>query len=170
MTIGNNFIATDLILTGITLVAMLIGLFGLIIPILPGLVIIWIAALAYGIFAGFETLGWIMFAIITVLMILGEIAEHVLMGTLAHKEGAPWWVVLIVLPVAIAGNLVVPLLGGILAGVLALFGIEWLRSKDARKALASTRGLLVGFAWGFVTRFATGLLMIGSWCVWVFAY
>jgi uncharacterized protein YqgC (DUF456 family) len=169
MTIGNIFIETDLILTGITLAVMLFGLFGLIIPILPGLVIIWVAALGYGIFVGFDTLGWIMFAIITVLMIVGELAEHVLMGTQAHKEGAPWWVILIVLVVAIAGNFVVPILGGILAGLLALFGIEWLRSKDARKALVSTRGLLIGFAWGFVARFTAGLAMIGSWCVGVFA-
>ena len=168
MTIGSMFIETDLILAGITLVVMLFGLFGLIVPILPGLVIIWVAALGYGIFAGFDTPGWIMFAIITVLMIFGELAEHVLMGTHAHKEGAPWWVVLIVLAVAIAGNFLVPILGGILAGLLALFGIEWLRSKDAKKALASMRGLLVGFAWGFVARFATGLVMIGSWCVGVF--
>jgi uncharacterized protein YqgC (DUF456 family) len=145
------------------------GLFGLIIPILPGLVIIWIAALGYGIFAEFDTLGWIMFAIITVLMVIGELAEHVLMGTLAHKEGAPWWAVLIVLVVAIAGNFIVPILGGILAGLLALFGIEWLRLKDAKIALARTRGLLVGFAWGFVARFTAGLMMIGSWCVGAFA-
>jgi uncharacterized protein YqgC (DUF456 family) len=170
MTIGTIFIETDLILAGITLMVMLFGLFGLIIPILPGLVIIWVAALGYGVFAGFETLGWIMFVIITVLMIIGELTEHVLMGTFAHKEGAPWWVVLIVLVVAIAGNLVVPILGGILAGLLALSGIEWLRSKDAKKALVSMRGLLVGFAWGFAARFATGLVMIGSWCVWAFAY
>ena len=163
------FIETELILAGITLVVMLFGLFGLIVPILPGLVIIWVAALGYGIFAGFDKLGWIMFAIITILMIFGELAENVLMGTHAHKEGAPWWVVLIVLAVAIAGNFVVPILGGILAGLLALFGIEGLRTKDAKKALASMRGLLVGFAWGFVARFATGLVMIGSWCVGVFA-
>jgi uncharacterized protein len=162
MTIGDLSIGTDMILAGIALVVMLFGLFGSIIPILPGLVIIWVAALGYGIFAGFDTLGWIMFAIITVLMIAGELAEHVLMGTLAYKEGAPGWVVLIVLAVAIAGKFVVPILGGILAGLLALFGIEWLRSKDARKALVRTRGLLIGFAWGFVARFTAGLAMIGS--------
>jgi uncharacterized protein YqgC (DUF456 family) len=169
MTIGDISIETDSILAGIALVVMLFGLFGLIIPILPGLVIIWVAALGYGIFAGFDTLGWIMFAVITALMIIGELAEHVLMGTQVHKEGAPWWVVLIVLVIAIAGNFVIPIIGGILAGVLALFGIEWLRSKDAKIALASTRGLLVGFALGFAARFAAGLLMISSWCVGAFA-
>jgi uncharacterized protein len=169
MTIGNIFVDTNLVLTVITMLVMLFGLFVLVIPFLPGLVIIWVAALGYGILAGFDSLGWTMFAAITLLLIAGELAEHILMGTMAHKEGAPWWVVLIVLGVAIAGNFVFPVLGGLLAGILALFGIEWLRSKDAKKALESTRGLLVGFAWGFVVRFITGLVMIGSWCVGAFA-
>ena len=168
LTLGNIFSDTNLILTGITLMVMLFSLFSLIIPILPGLEIIWVAALVYGIIAHFDARGWIMFGIITLLMILGELAEHLLMGTKAHKGGAPWWVVLIVLVVAIAGNLVIPILGGILAGVLALFTIEYLRSQDSDKAWSATRGLLVGFAWGFVARFTAGLLMIGAWCVWAF--
>jgi uncharacterized protein YqgC (DUF456 family) len=169
MTFGDISIKIDVILAVITLVVMLVGLFGSIIPILPGLVIIWVAALAYGIFTGFDAFGRIMFAIITVLMIIGELAEHVLMGTQAHKEGAPWWVVLIALAAAIAGNFIVPILGGILAGLSAIFGIEWFRSKDAKKALVSSRGMLVGFAWAFVVRFSTGIGMIGSWLVWAFA-
>jgi uncharacterized protein YqgC (DUF456 family) len=169
MTIGNFFIETETILTGVSLASMLVGLFSLIIPILPGLLLIWSAALGYGIFVGFDTLGWVMFAITSPLLIVGELAEHILMGTQAHKEGAPWWVILITLLVAIAGNFFVPILGGILAGMLALFGIEWLRSKEAKKAWASTRGLLMGFALGFATRFSAGLAMISSWCIGAFA-
>jgi uncharacterized protein YqgC (DUF456 family) len=169
MTIGDISISKDLILAGFTLGIMLVGLFGLIIPILPGLVIIWFAALGYGLFAGFEVRGWVLFAVITLLMIAGELAEHVLMGALALKQGVPWWVVLIVLGVAIAGNMVVPFLGGILAGLLALFVLEWLRSRDAKKALARMLALLVGFALGFCTRFMAGLGMIGSWSIWAFA-
>jgi hypothetical protein len=31
-------------------------------------------------------------------------------------------------------------------------------------AQVRTQGLLVGFTWGCVAQFATGLVMIGSWC------
>ncbi|PJH74813.1 MAG: hypothetical protein CO064_09985, partial [Anaerolineae bacterium CG_4_9_14_0_8_um_filter_58_9] len=61
----------------LTLTFMLFGLFGLVIPIMPGLVIIWVAALGYGIAAGFGALGWIMFAIITLLMIAGSFIDNV---------------------------------------------------------------------------------------------
>jgi uncharacterized protein YqgC (DUF456 family) len=161
--------AMDLVIKGITLAAMLVGL--LVIPILPGLVIIWAAALGYGIASGFSTLGWIIFAVLTILMLGGNLIDNVLMSTHAHKEGAAWWVILIAIVVAIVGNFVIPIpiIGGILAALLTMFGIEWLRRKDWRKALRSMKGMLVGCGWAFVIRLIIGLFMIGLWLVWALA-
>jgi uncharacterized protein YqgC (DUF456 family) len=167
MAIGPYFINVDLIIKGITLTAMLVGL--LVIPILPGLVIIWVAALGYGMAAGFGILGWVMFAIMTVLMLAGSILDNLLMGTSAHKEGASWWVILLAMVAAIAGNFALPVVGGILAALLVLFLIEWLRRKDWRKALTSMKGMLVGCGWAFVFRFIIGMIMIGLWLIWAWA-
>lgn len=166
MSIGPYVINIDLVIKTFTLTAMLVGL--LVLPLLPGLVIIWVASLVYGLAAGFGTLGWIMFALITVLMLGGSIIDNVLMGTSAHKEGAPWWVILLAMLAAILGSILIPIpiLGGILAALLTLFGIEWLRRKDWRKALASIKGMMVGWGWAFVIRFITGLVMIGLWLIW----
>jgi uncharacterized protein YqgC (DUF456 family) len=166
MTNGDYSIYIDLIIKTITLTVMLVGL--LVIPILPGLVIIWVAGLGYGLAAGFGTLGWIMFAILTVLMLVGSIVDNVLMGSSAHKEGAPWWVILLAMVAALIGSFLIPIpiIGGILAALLTLFGIEWLRRKDWRKALASIKGMLIGWGWAFVFRFIIGLIMIGLWLIW----
>ncbi len=166
MTIGPYVINVDLIIKTFVLTAMLVGL--LVLPLLPGLVIIWAAALGYGLLAGFGVLGWIMFALITVLMLAGSIVDNILMGTSAHKEGAPWWVILLAMLAAILGSILIPIpiLGGILAALLTLFGIEWLRRKDWRKALASIKGMMVGWGWAFVIRFITGMVMIGLWLIW----
>lgn len=166
MTIGPYVINIDLIIKSLTLTAMLVGL--LVLPLLPGLVIIWVAALGYGLAAGFGTLGWIMFAVITVLMLAGSVIDNILMGTSAHKEGAPWWVILLAMLAAIAGSILIPIpiIGGILAGLLTLFGIEWLRRKDWRKALASMKGMMIGWGWAFVIRLITGMVMIGLWLIW----
>ena len=51
---------------------MFVGLFGLIVPIFPGNVVMWFAALVYGIVFGFDVLGGIMFAIITLLISFGK--------------------------------------------------------------------------------------------------
>ena len=169
MHIGSYFIEIEPVARGIALVMMAVGL--LVIPILPGLLIIWVAALGYGISAGFGTLGWILFALITVLMLGGSILDNLLMGAKAHKEGAPWWVVLIALVSAVVGSIAIPIpiIGGILAALLVLFLLEWLRLKDARKALVSMRGMLVGCGWAVIFRVIIGLIMIGLWLIWAWA-
>ncbi len=103
MQIGPYFLNTDLLLRGVVMVIMLVGM--IIVPILPGLALIWVGALVFGLIDGFGVLGWIMFALITVLMVGGSILDNVLMGTKAHKEGAPWWVILLALVAAIIGNI-----------------------------------------------------------------
>jgi uncharacterized protein YqgC (DUF456 family) len=105
----------------------------------------------------------------TVLMVAGSFADNVLMGTSAHKEGAPWWVVVLALLAAIPGNFVIPIVGGVLAAVLTLFLIEWARLKDAKKAFASMRGFMVGCGWAVAIRFIIGMVMIGLWLIWAWA-
>ncbi len=159
----------EFISRAITLTFMVVGLLVLLVPILPGLVIIWAAALGYGIFMGFSTLGWVMFALMTILMIVGSVIDNLLMGTSAHKEGAPWWVVLLALLFAILGNFLMPIIGGVLAAMLVLFLLQWARLKDTRKALASMKGLLVGLGWSVAIRFIMGMVMIGLWLIWAWA-
>ena len=45
----------------LTVLTMLFGLFGLVIPIFPGNVVMWLAALVYGLIFGFGKLGGVMF-------------------------------------------------------------------------------------------------------------
>jgi uncharacterized protein YqgC (DUF456 family) len=55
-----------------TATVMIISLFGLLIPIYPGLTVIWAASLVYGILVGFKALGWVawlIFIVITLLML-----------------------------------------------------------------------------------------------------
>ena len=166
---GSFIITWDMIIKTVPLLFMVMGL--LVIPILPGLVIIWMAALGYGITSGFGTLGWIMFALITVLMLGGSILDNVLMSTQAHKEGAPWWVVMIAMISAVVGSFIIPIpiLGGVLAALGVLFGIQWLRLKNVKMALASLKGMLIGWGWALVFRFIIGVVMIGLWLIWAWA-
>jgi uncharacterized protein len=166
MTIGPYFIGIEPIVKGLTMTVMLVGL--VVIPILPGQVIIWAAALGCGLALGYSTFGWIIFAILTILMLAASVVDNILMGTSAHKEGAPWWVILVATIAAIIGSFAIPIpiIGGILAALLTLFAIEWIRRKDWRKALASLKGMLIGWGWAFVIRFIIGMVMIGLWFIW----
>jgi uncharacterized protein YqgC (DUF456 family) len=150
----------------ITLIIMAVGLFGLIIPIFPGITVIWLAALGYGVVTGFTPLAWVLLAVITVLLIIGVTIDNVLMSAKARKEGAAWSSLAFGWLAGILGTIFLPPLGGIIAAPLVVLLLEYLRQHDINKALASLRGLAIGWGASFVVRFFVGLAMIGIWLVW----
>jgi hypothetical protein len=74
--------------------------------------------------------------------------------------------VLIALIAGIAGNFALPVIGGVLAALLALFLVEWIRRKNWREALTAMKGMALGCGWAFVIRFIIGVIMIGLWMIW----
>ena len=74
----------ELLVNLLILLGMLVTLCGLLVPVFPGLIVISALALLYGIISGFGTLGAVLFVIITVLAILGEISDNVLMRPFHH--------------------------------------------------------------------------------------
>jgi uncharacterized protein len=150
----------------ITLIIMAVGLFGLIVPVFPGITVIWLAALGYGVVTGFTPLAWVLLAVITVLLFIGVTIDNVLMGTKARKEGAAWSSLALGWLAGILGTVFLPPLGGIITAPLVVLLLEYLRQRDFNKALASLRGLAIGWGASFVVRFFIGLAMIGLWLVW----
>jgi uncharacterized protein YqgC (DUF456 family) len=151
---------------GITLVIMLVGLFGLVIPIFPGILVIWLAALGFGIVAGFKILGIWMFALITILAVAGMVLDNVFMAAGARKGGAAWTTLFIGVVAGVVGTILFPPIGGLILAPVVIFLIEWSKQKDWRKALLSIRGMAVGWGFSFVGRFGIGVLMIICWIIW----
>ena len=149
-----------------TLIIMFVGLFGLIVPVFPGIMVIWLAALGYGVATGFTTLGWVLFAVITILFITGATIDNVLMGAKARKEGAAWSSLALGMLAGILGTIFFPPLGGLIAAPLVLLLLEYLRHRDFKKALATLRGLAIGWGSAFMVRILIGAAMIGVWLVW----
>jgi hypothetical protein len=152
----------------ITLGVMLFGLAAIVfLPVLPGLVIIWLAALVYGLVTGFSTVGIIISIIITALMIFGSLVDNILMGASASKTGASWWAITLALIAGMAGSFFWPPFGGLIASLVVLFAIEVIRLRNWRKALESTRSMALGCGWAVVARLGLGLVMISLWGIWV---
>jgi uncharacterized protein YqgC (DUF456 family) len=150
----------------ITLVIMLIGLFGLIVPIFPGVTVIWLAALGFGVVKGFNTLGIWMFAFISLLWIAGMLVDNLFMAAGARQGGAAWSTLLLGILGGVVGTLLLPPVGGLILAPLVIFLIEWRKQRDWRKALQSIRGMAIGWGFSFVSRFGIGILMIICWIIW----
>lgn len=164
-----NFAA--FLITFFTLVMLLVGLLGLIIPIFPGMVVMWLATLIYGVAAvsvGFDTFNGWLFGLITVLMLIGTTIDNVIMGAGARQTGAAWRSIILASVAGLLGTFALPPIGGLIAAPASLYFLEYRRTGDQQKARETVKGLAIGFGLTFVVRFFIGLMMIFFWGVWAF--
>jgi uncharacterized protein YqgC (DUF456 family) len=159
-------IATSSWFIPVLAVIMGIGLLSLLFYIIPGLTIIWLAILAYGIVTGFSLPSGILFAFITLLMIAGNLIDNLFMGAQRRKPaqaGCRWgracsrsrW------------HLCIPSIRRIAFRGCGYFDREWIRKRDLNEGARSAGGILKGCGLAVFTRFGIGVLMIGLWVVWL---
>ena len=146
---------------------MLVGLFGALVPFFPGLLIIWLAVLGYGLISGFGTLGIILFILITLLLVAGMFVDNLLSGYGAFKGGASWVSIGVALMAFAAGTIFFPPLGGLIAAPLVVLLVEFLRKKNLHQAWQAVRGLAAGWGVSYAVRFGIGIVMILFWWLWV---
>ena len=150
-------------------IAMAVGVLGTVLPFVPGLPIVWLAALLYGVFEGFDPLGWALFAVITVLFAAGMAAGIVLPKRRLDAAGAPRSTMLAGLALGIVGFFVVPIVGLPLGAALGVWLAERSRLGDPSAAWRSTRQVLIGFGTGALAQQGAGVLMMLVWAAWVLA-
>ena len=154
-------------ITIITPLIMLFGLFGLIMPVFPGLVIIWLAALGFGIMGNFDSsLGWAMFGFISLLMLFGNTIDGILMAKKSLEHGAAKSSLVYAAIASVIVSLMFSPIAGLIAAPTVLYLAEKNQGHTPEEAKRITKGLMVGWGWGFVLRFGAGLIMIVLWIVW----
>ncbi|MBI3361913.1 MAG: DUF456 domain-containing protein [Chloroflexi bacterium] len=154
-------------LVSLVLMIMLVGLAGTILPIVPDLILIWLAGLAYGLISGFGDSGPWMFGFMTLMMTIGYGVSLLIPHVGAAQAGASWQALAASLVLATIGFFLIPVVGAAVGAVLGIFLVEYQRRKNAREAWRTTTGTLIGFALGLGTQVATGVLMILAWGAWV---
>ncbi len=149
---------------------MLVGLFGLIVPVFPGLTVVWLAALIYAVLqALIEQMNWVdwtLFALITLLMLGGNVVDNIIIASKMRGHSIPWSSIAISYAASLVLSLVFTPLIGLVAAPLALFGAEFWRLRDRRLAFESARVYMIGWGAAFAARFGIGALMIVSWMLW----
>lgn len=151
----------------VILLTMLAGLISLLAVVIPGLTIIWISALIYGLLTGFTTVPAILFILITALMLIGNVVDQFMMSAKAKKSGASWLSIFLSTGSAFIFSILFPPFGGLIAALVVLMTVEIIRLKDWRKAARSSREMALGCVSAIAVRFGIGLVMIGIWIFWV---
>lgn len=157
----------QVILEIFTLLALLIGLVGLIVPVFPGLVVMWLGTLLYALIqnASGNMTGWdwFLFAVITVLMITGSIVDNLIIAYKMRDKYIPWSSIFFAFGAGIVASIFFTPLVGLVAAPVGLYVAENRRLNNHDAAVASTKAYLIGWGWAFGVRFVIGLFMIGLW-------
>lgn len=150
----------------VTAIVMATGLIGTVIPFVPGLPLIWVAAFVYGLVEGFERTGIIAMALISILMVAGIATKYALAGRSARRSGAPTSTIFFASVLAFIGFFVIPIIGAVIGGIIGILLAERLRLGDWGTALSSTKAVTIALGVGVMLEIAAGLLMILCWVAW----
>ena len=151
----------------LTLGVMVVGLIGTVIPVLPGVELIWLAALVYAIAERFATIDPLTFAALTALAATGITANIWASHLGSRLGGASWQALLAGLGLGAVGFLLglfvggigaVP--GGLIGALVGVLLVEYSRRKDWRGAARAGTGWLVGCLLSGFIQMMVGMVMI----------
>lgn len=145
--------------------AMLVGIIGVFVPVLPGLLLIWAAGLVWVWQDGAGVVRVAVGVALTALLVIGSVAKYVLPARSAAGAGAPRSTLALGVAGAVVGFFAIPFAGMVVGGVGAIYLAEWRRLSDPRQAWRSTWLTLRAIGIGLLVELAAGVLMVGIWVV-----
>lgn len=152
----------------IVVIGILVGIMSNFIPFFPAVTVTWLAILGYGLIHGFNWGSGVIFAIITILLVTGNLIDNVLMGAGARQKGTSWIAIAISFVTMVVVSLFFTPFFGLLAALAALFIVEVIRIRDIKQAFQSMGGMSVGCVTAIVIRFFITLIMAWLWLIWAF--
>jgi uncharacterized protein YqgC (DUF456 family) len=147
--------------------AILVGLVGVIVPILPGLVLVLAAILVWAISEGSPT-GWTVFAVAALLIVAGSVVKYVVPNRRLKTTGIPSSTTWFGVAVGVVGFFVIPVIGLLIGFVLGVYLAEYRRVGGAA-AWPSTKEALRAVGVSILIELAAGVLAALVWVAGVVA-
>lgn len=151
--------------TSETLVAgllVLAGIVGVIVPVLPGLVLV-LAGIALWAVPRGDTLGWTVLGAAILIVVIGSVAKYLVPGRRLRDSGVPNRTIAAGGVFGVIGFFVVPVVGLFLGFVLGVYVAELARVPDRGQAWPSTRRALAAVGWSILIELATALFAAAVW-------
>ncbi len=151
----------EAVLAGLMVV---IGLVGIVVPVLPGLLLVW-GGVAVWALATRSTVAWVALAIVTLVVAAGSAAKYLLPGRRLRESGVPWVTLAAGAALGVVGFFVIPVVGIVVGFVLGIYLAERARLRTHAAAWPSTWGALKAVGWSILIELAAGLLAAAAWVV-----
>ena len=142
----------------------LIGLIGVVVPILPGVLLVLGAILAWAVVEG-SVAGWAVFGICAALLVISGVVKYTWPGKRMQDAGVPRRSLVIGALLGIVGFFVVPVLGLFLGFVLGVYLSELERLKTHEIAWRATWQATKAVGLSILIELLGALLAAGVWLV-----
>ncbi|MFD5058080.1 DUF456 domain-containing protein [Streptomyces sp. NPDC058394] len=142
----------------------LLGLVGVLVPGVPGQAIVWAAVLWWAL-TDRSPAAWGVLIGATALLLLNQALKPLLRPRRPRESGAPRKTLMLGGIAGIVGFFVLPVVGGIVGYVGAIYGAERLRLGSGGAARASLRSVMRATGYSVLVELFACLLVTGTWLV-----
>jgi uncharacterized protein len=160
---GVDLTDTDTAVTVLCAIALVVGIFGVVVPMLPGLVLCWAGVLVWAIFAERGWGKWAVLAIVTCIAAAGTISKYAWPGRNLKRTGVPNSTLLAGGLLGLVGFFVIPVVGLVIGFILGVFLAERLRWGSSGRAWPSTKHALKAAGLAMLIELATALSIAAVW-------
>jgi uncharacterized protein len=151
--------ATGLVLVG---VAILAGLVGVLLPVVPGLLLCWGAVLVWALVER-TAAAWTVLALSSLLLATSQVVKYLVPGRRLRSAGVPWGSVAAGGVLAVVGFFAIPVVGALAGFVGGVYGAERLRLRTHAAAWPSTVKALQAVGLSVLIELVAGLLIATAW-------
>ncbi|MBX9245902.1 DUF456 domain-containing protein [Actinotalea ferrariae] len=144
--------------------AILVGLVGIVVPVLPGSLLIAVAVLVWALDSDAGA-AWAVFAVVLMLLAVGWAATYVVAGKRVSDAGVPRRSIVVAGLAGIVGFFVIPVVGLLVFFPLALFGMEYVRLQDVTAARRSAFLAVRATALGMLVELGLACAAAATWLV-----
>jgi uncharacterized protein len=146
---------------------MLVGFFGIVIPFVPGVPLVWLGLFIYAIGTGFTSISILAVVIFFILMVITLVLDFIVPMLGVKKYKASNWSILGSFLGFIIGIVVFGFWGIILGPIAGAFLGELLAKGKFKQGLQAALGALLGSVIGTLLKVVISLVMIGYF-IWSF--
>jgi len=155
----------EIVVTVLCGLAIVVGVAGTIIPVLPGSILIGVSLLAWALWGGAGATGWVVFGIGMMFVLAGMAASAVLTGRKLKEHSIPSRSVVVGLVLGVAGMFVIPVVGLFVGFAAGLLLSELQRTRVFGTAVASSWAALKATGLGMIVEFGLACLAASTWVI-----
>jgi uncharacterized protein len=144
------------------LVLMAVGLVGIVVPVLPGLLLVALGVLVWAVDAR-STTGWVLLGLVVLLYLAGAVLQWLIPGKRMKRAGVRTSTMLAGVACGVVMMFVIPVLGLFVGFPLGVFLVSLARTRDPSGAARATGHALRAIGTNMLIELGTAGLIIGAY-------